>query len=402
MRQPTNLRVNQGTNYERLGWRRLFLVWLALCVSLDTGCSNNTWDGDAPHEGPRLSDKPGLPAYVTVAPDNTGDGWPTSTPDNEGMDAQALLSTLNDLKSGSYPGVDSLILIKNGNLIAEGYFNGYGRDTLHDVRSAAKSITSALAGIAIDQKAFSLQDTLGQFYNLDTYQNPDPRKAAIKVINLLNMNSGLNCDDWIPASPGQEENIYLSNDWIKFVLDLSMMNAPGAQQSHYCTGGAILIGNIVSMRTGMPLDFFADAYLFSPLKIQNVSWPRSPDGQATGGGGMWMRPRDAAKFGQLYSNQGLWQGRRLISSQWIDQSKQSMTTMTTGQDNAYGLFWWKRDFLVRGSTQQAFFAWGNGGNFILVFPQENLVVVFTASNYNSPLADQPFNILSQRVLPALR
>lgn len=381
---------------------RFSVASLLVSLLFYAGCSDTSWDGPSPHDNLSNSDNPGLPAYVSVSPDDTGDGWLTSTPDGEGMNAQLLYAGLESIRTGSYSGTDSVVVIKNGKLVAEAYYNGYGRDTLHDLRSASKSITSALAGIAIEQGVLSTEDTLGQLAQLDHYLNPDPRKAAIKLINLLNMNSGLACDDWEPSSPGQEENIYRANDWIKFILDLPMVANPGAQQSHYCTGGAILVGNFVSARTGMKLDDFANTYLFGPLGIQSAKWRRSPDGQATGGGGLWLRPRDAAKFGQLYLNQGLWHGKRLIASQWIEESKQSMTTMITREVNGYGLLWWKRDFPVRGGTQQAFFASGNGGNFIFLFPQENLAVVFTSSNYNSSLTNQPMDILSQQILPALR
>lgn len=376
--------------------RWLFFTWVLLGLPFHAGCDDSSGHGPAP------DDNPGLPPYMSVSPANTGDGWATSTPDAEGMDPQVLLARFESIRAGNYPGVDSVIVAKNGVLVAEAYFNGYGPDTLHDLRSTSKSITSALAGIAVEQGILSTEDTLADLVDLDSHQNPDDRKAAIKVLDLLNMNSGLACNDWDPGSPGNEEKMYQTQDWVKFVLDLPMITNPGGAQSQYCTGGVILLGNIISTRAGMNLDDFANAYLFGPLDIQSVQWRRSPDGQATGGGGMRLSPRDVAKFGQLYLNQGVWHGERVIASQWIEDSKQSMTAITTSQQNGYGLLWWKRSFPVRSETQEAVFASGNGGNFIFLFPQENLAVVFTGSNYNSRLTDQPFAILPQGILPALR
>ena len=191
--------------------------------------------------------------------------------------------------------------------------------------------------------------------------------------------------------------MYQTRDWVGFVLDLPMSVNPGTR-SAYCTGGVVVLGHIISTSSGMALDDFAQAYLFGPLGIGQVEWRRSPDGRATGGGGMRLRPRDAARFGQLYLNQGLWGDGRVIEEQWIEESKQSVTTL--GQDG-YGLLWWKRNFQVRGETREATFASGNGGNYIFLFPLENLVVVFTGSNYNSSLGNQPFQILTLDILPAV-
>jgi CubicO group peptidase (beta-lactamase class C family) len=381
---------------------RLSIALLLLSPLFNAGCNDASWDGPAPHDNLDSSENPNLPTYISIGPENTGDGWFVSNPDMEGINADLLYAALDSIRSGNYPGTDSVVVVRNGKLVAEAYYNGYGRDTLHDIRSASKSITSALAGIAIDQGVISTEDSLSQLIKLDNYQNPDPRKEAIKLINLLNMNSGLACDDWDLNSPGQEEKIYRSSDWVKFILDLPMLADPGARQSRYCTGGVILLGNIISVRSGTNLDDFANTYLFGPLGINDMRWRRAPDGQATGGGGLWLRPRDAAKFGQLYLNQGLWQGKRIITSQWIEESKQSMTSIGASKVDGYGLLWWKRNFLLRASTQTAFFAAGNGGNYIFILPEEELVVVFTASNYNSTLTDQPFDIFVQRILPALR
>jgi CubicO group peptidase (beta-lactamase class C family) len=373
-----------------------FYLWLILVFVFLVGCKDNN-----ENNAPERDENPGLPPSISVSPENTGDGWTTSTPDAEGIDAQMLLAELEVIRNGTYPGVDSIILAKNGRLVAEAYFNGYGRDTLHDLRSTSKSITSALTGIAIEQGALSTEDTLAELVNLDNYKNPDERKNVIKVLHLLNMNSGLACNDWDQNSKGQEEKMYKTKNWIKFILNLPMDINPGNQTSRYCTGGVILLGDIIANRKEMKLDIFAKQYLFDPLGIENVKWRRSPNGDATGGGGLRLRPRDAAKFGQLYLNNGIWNNQQIISTEWVELSKQSMTTLYTRWENGYGLLWWKREFPVRDGTQEAFFASGNGGNFIFLFPEENLTVIFTGSNYGSQLTDQPFEILTQRILPTL-
>jgi CubicO group peptidase (beta-lactamase class C family) len=149
----------------------------------------------------------------------------------------------------------------------------------------------------------------------------------------------------------------------------------------------------------VPLDDYAATWLFGPLGIHDVSWLRQSDGRATGGGGMRLRPRDMAKFGNLFVNGGRWNDVPVITGQWIDQTRRRVTGL--GQDG-YGFNWWKRSFQVKGVSEVSTFAWGNGGNFIFLFPLHQLVVVFTASNYNTSRGDSGFYILPTSVLPAVQ
>ena len=342
---------------------------------------------------------PGLPSVVSLAPEATADGWRTSTPEAEGMDETLLRTTLQSIRDGGFPGVDSVVIARNNKLVAEAYYNGYGRDALHDVRSASKSITSALAGIAIGQGKFGVDDPIAQLVpQFDSYANMDGRKRAIAVSNLLNMNSGLACNDWDPSSRGNEEKMYDSKDWVRFILDLPMAYEPGVAPS-YCTGGVVVLGSIIATRAGVPLDEFANTWLFNPLGITDVRWRRSPDGRATGGGGMQLRPRDLAKFGNLFLNAGRWNDVPVIPEEWVEKSKIRVTTL---ERDGYGFNWWKRSFNVHNISEVSTFAWGNGGNFIFLFPAQKLVVVITASNYNSEQIPAGFLILDNGVLPALR
>jgi CubicO group peptidase (beta-lactamase class C family) len=348
--------------------------------------------------GPAPDANPGVASYVTVAPDNLGDGWPVSVPATEGMSATSLTAALQAVQSGRYPKVDAVVIARNGRLVAEGYFNGFARESVHDLRSASKSITSALAGIAIDQQLLTVDDLMSaHFPGFESYPNVDDRKRAITVFNLLNMNTGLECNDWDSTSRGNEERMYGATSWVDFMLGLRMAHAPG-EVAAYCTGSVILLGQAVANRSSMRIEDFAQANLFGPLGITNVTWRRSPDGLATGGGGMRLRPRDLAKFGALFANGGVWNGSRVISQAWVAQSRRRVTTL--GSDG-YGFLWWKRSFTVNGVTQECFFASGNGGNYVFVLPALQLVVAFTGSNYDSPAGDQPFRILSDQILLAV-
>jgi CubicO group peptidase (beta-lactamase class C family) len=367
----------------------MVVAWMvAACGGGDGGGSN----------GRPADVNPGLPASISIAPENTGDGWSPSTPASEGMSAAELQATMELIRDKTFTKVDSMVIARHGRLVAEGYFNGFGRDSRHDLRSTGKSFTSALAGIAIDQGLFGVDDPLSQHIpQFDRHANMSARKQSIQIYHLLNMNSGLECNDWDPSSPGNEERMYDKRDWVGFILDLPMAYDPG-QANQYCTGGVVVLGYIISQKSGMALDAYADAYLFGPLAIRDSGWRRSPDGAATGGGGLWLRPRDAAKLGQLYLDGGTWNGTRVVPAGWVDSSRQRLYTL--GGDR-YGYLWWKRSFSQPSGNVDSFFTSGNGGNYIFVMPALDLVVVFTGSNYNSSAGDQPFSILANRILPAV-
>lgn len=362
-------------------------------VALMSGCGGGGDSSDPPRDAP-----PGLPPVLSVAPENTGDGWVVSTPAAEQMDANQLLAAMQNIRDGGAPGVDSLLVARNGRLVAEAYFNGFTRDTLHDLRSTGKSFISALAGIAVEQRLIAVDDPISRYIpGFDNYANMDASKQAITVLNLLNMSSGLGCDDWSPDSPGHEEKMYDSRDWVKFALDLRMIDYPGAT-ARYCTAGVMLLGHVISRASGQTLDAYAQAWLLDPLGIRESIWRRSPDGQATGGTGFRLRPRDAAKLGALYANEGVWNGARVISEDWVMRSREQPYMFRT---DGYGYLWWKRTFTGTGTPRECFFTSGNGGNFVFVFPALELVITYTGSNYNSSLMDQPFRLVPA-VLSAIR
>lgn len=375
--------------------RSILSVTVALCV---VACGGGDGGGGIPNNGREPEVNPGLPSMISVAPENIGDGWNPSTPAVEGMSTAQLQATLEMIRDRAM-GVDSMVVARRGRLVAEGYFNGYARDTLHDLRSTGKSFTSAMAGIAIQQGLFGVDDPISQHIpQFERHDNMGVRKQGIHVFHLLNMNSGLECNDWEPSSKGNESKMYDSRDWVGFILDLPMAYDPGVA-TQYCTGGVVVLGHIISLRSGMALDAYANSYLFGPLGIRDSGWRRSPDGAATGGGALRLKPRDAAKLGQLYLDGGVWNGVRVVPAAWVQRSQQRVNRMGT---DGYGYLWWKRSFLLASGSVDSYFTNGNGGNYVFVIPSLDLVVAFTGSNYNSVLGDQPFSILADRVLPAVQ
>jgi CubicO group peptidase (beta-lactamase class C family) len=356
---------------------------LALCL-LASACGG----GGANNPG---FDHPNVASTFTLAPQNAGDGWMVSTPAAEGINPQTLDSLYQSIRDGHFPGVDSMIVVRNQRLVAEGYFNGFGAETVHELRSSGKSFISTLAGIALDQGLINLDDPLSQHLpDFEGSRNMSAAKRSITLRNLLNMNSGFDCDDWISGSPGNEEKMYDSRDWIRFMLDLPMIAEPGAE-SHYCTGGVVLLAQVVSLRSGMALEDYAQQWLLGPLNIQQSIWRHSPDGRATGATGFGLRPRDAAKLGALFVNEGVWNGVRVVPESWVTTTRQRVLTLGSG---GYGYLWWKNGFPKGAASVDSVFTSGNGGNYIFTVPSLELVVAFTGSNYNTERSQTP-----ERMMP---
>lgn len=338
--------------------------------------------------------------YVYVSPPALADGWQTASADAVEMDPAPLEAAANAIGGGTFPKVDSMLVVRRGRLVHETYFNGFGRETLHDLRSATKSITSVLVGIAIDQGLLSGVDepVLPRLGGGAGLRNPDPRKAAITVGHLLTMTPGLDCDDWNAASPGNEEKMYGERDWVKFVLDLPMAADPGTRYG-YCTGGVVTLGAVLGNATGRRADFFARDVLFGPLGVTRAEWEYTPTGAVDTGGHIRMRPRDMAKIGQLFLQRGLWEGRRVVSEAWVERSTSYLVRTPSNQE--YGYLWWRRLTQRAGTPVPTYYAIGNGGQQIIVAPSLDLVAVFTGGNYNSS-ALFPQQIFDRYVLTAVR
>jgi CubicO group peptidase (beta-lactamase class C family) len=330
------------------------------------------------------------------APEAVGDGWETGDAVEAGLDPALLTAAVNAVRDGEYDDVDSMLVARHGRLVHEAYFGGFDRNRPHDLRSATKSITSMLIGIAVDDGLLSGADerVLARLPEYAGHQNPDARKEEIRVEHLLAMTPGLDCDDWNGSSPGNEERMYRTNDWVRFIVDLRMLHPPGAHWA-YCTGGVVTLGAVLASAAGRPADEIARDVLFGPLGIVDYHWEYTPAGQVDTGGHIHMRPRDMAKLGQLMLNGGLWNGERLLSESWIREST-ARQSPADGPD--YGYLWWRRQTMA---GTRAFFASGNGGQSIIVVPDLDLVAVFTGSYYNKR-PDRGHAIFDRFIVPAVQ
>lgn len=339
----------------------------------------------------------GQNAYRYVQPRLLDDNWKTNDLKSQPIDSARIYQLFNQLRDGEHK-IHSVLLVKNGQLIIEEYFGEYEVNTQHDLRSATKSITSILMGIAIDKGFITdIDDPISKYIKYPVAKkNVDQRKEKITIRHLLTMSSGLDCNDWDKKSKGQEDRVYRKRDWLQYFLDLPLINEPGTTSS-YCTMGQVLATEIISQASGMPIDKFAEEYLFKPLSISNVSWNHTSKKEVISSGKrLYMTPRDMGKIGVLVLQRGDWNGERIVSGEWVDDML-SPKTKITGVD--YGYLWWTFYFRYGEKTVHTRVATGSGGQYIFVFPDEDMVAVFTGGAYNSEEDKLPFAIINDIFLP---
>jgi CubicO group peptidase (beta-lactamase class C family) len=337
---------------------------------------------------------------VAEAPQQIDDGWTVAAPSAVGADAALLDTMLARIQSGDYTGIHAVLVAKDGSLVVEQYFDGHDRNTLHEIRSATKVFGSILTGMAIDQGYIKSEKEPIYTYFEDDYTPAggwSERSRREEIRHFLSMMSGYECDD-LATSFACEDGMHASGDWVQSALDLPLAYEAGEHWA-YNSASLILVGEAVARAAGTTLAEFAQRNLFEPLGIERFQWMTSPKGRAWIGGGAEMIPREMAKIGQLMLERGVWNGRRLLSEDWIDKSTRKQGEWVgAGVDYCY---LWQKGRTYSGQERvTAYWASGNGGQHIIVLPDHGIVVVFTAGNYNSPLANQPFEILVRYVVPA--
>lgn len=319
--------------------------------------------------------------------------WTTSSPADVGLDVAQLQSMTHAVQAGEFPKLTSILIARRGRLAYEEYFNGFDCSDLMNTRSATKTVTSMLVGIAIDQGFLPEVEApiMDFFLDKQPVQYPDPRKEKMTVEDFLTMSSLLECDDFNSFSRGHEERMYLIEDWVQFTLDLPLRgfpawatrpeDSPYGRSFSYCTAGVVTLGTVLERVTEMPAEDFAQRHLFSPLGIEQAEWQFTPLGTAMTGGGLSLTSRDLLKLGQLYLNGGMWNGTRVISESWVQTS--TRPHVDVDEETEYGYLWWLRTLQCGGATISGYLMQGNGGNKVAVFPALDLVAVITSTNYNA-------------------
>jgi CubicO group peptidase (beta-lactamase class C family) len=315
------------------------------------------------------------------------------------MDLEIIKEVIPKI-SGDYENIDGIVVVRHGKLIVDEYFNGYDSEKPHKVFSITKSIVGALIGIAIEQGHLKSEDDSIKNYTGNYLTNKNPSLQNLTVKHVLTMTTGL---DWVELGDMNSQGMKApyTNDWIEFVLNQPMNSTPGTT-FNYSSGNVMLLAPIIKNSTGIQADKFANKYLFSPLGIKNYEWvkmsefwSKTEDGEIPGvkeptslkfdtlfsefpstGSGLKMRPRDMAKFGQLYLNNGQWDGKQILTEDWIKKSTQSHFNI-----KEYGYLWRLTEYDFNDKKINCYYGTGFGLQKLYVFPTLDLVVVLTQQNY---------------------
>jgi CubicO group peptidase (beta-lactamase class C family) len=323
--------------------------------------------------------------------------WKVSTPDAVGMNHTVLDSAY--IKAEQLGFVDGLLVIKNGKLVAEKYYNGYDQNTAHQIWSDTKSFLSALVGIAIhDGLIESVDKKVMDYFQEYIYDGMDPRFFDISIRNLLTMRMGID----------REENnlipVLSTNDWIKETFKLPLLYNPGERFS-YNSLETHLLSAIITRVSGLSALENSESFLTGPMGVKINSWTQDPLGYNIGGFDIYMKPRDMAVLGYLYLNDGRINNIQIVQQEWIDSSltktwREDGSAWGVLTDYNYGYLWW----LGKINGYKLFMAMGMGGQYIIVFPEPDLIVVTTANKDISWDNQQELPILeivSKYVLKAL-
>jgi CubicO group peptidase (beta-lactamase class C family) len=325
---------------------------------------------------------------VPVARD---DGWPVASINDDKLVDHDALCRMADRLVVSSANVHAVLVARGGKLVFERYFKGsdeingwpvettFRADTLHNIKSATKSVASLAFGIAIDRGLIpSVNEPIFNFFpELSDLRSPE--KDRIQLVHALTMTMGLKWVEAIPSNEGDndEGRMHLASDPCRYVLGLPVTAPPG-QEFFYNTGVLTLLSAIIHKATGKPLDEFARAALFEPMGITGVEWMRVR-GDSDAGGGLRLRPRDMAKIGQLVVAGGRWNDRQIVSKAWIETSTAPKLKATDNQ--LYGYLWWLGRARFNGRGVKWVGALGRGGQYIRIVPELDLVIAVTAGYY---------------------
>lgn len=345
----------------------------------------------------------------TVAPEFTGPAsidlalpWATASVAQAGGSTDLVEEGLDQARDNDR--LLSLLVVKSGRLVVEEYFGTAGREDLHDVRSVTKSVVSALTGLVIERGDIgSVDDAIGGY--LDTIATDlEPGKAAITIDHLLTMSSGLEWDE--SGGFGDYTEWIRSDDRIGYVLGKPLVTEPGAEYN-YNSGAVHVLGVVLEAATGLALPDLADELLFSRIGISSSRWERFRDGSHNGGAGLDLRPRDLARLGQLFLQLGTSGGSPVIPEEWVARSSVERYDWRFNSGKlhgiSYGYLWW----IVPEAAEPLYFAWGFGGQYVVVVPELHLVVVTTndwrgVGSHAGRYERQTMDVLVDYIIPAFR
>ena len=314
--------------------------------------------------------------------------WRTSTPEEQGIDSAQLVKMADVIQARGLD-IHSILIVRHGYLVTEAYFSPFQASSIHSLASCAKSLVSALTGIAIEKGYIDSVNHKMLDYFSDRPIKNGAGKQAITLEHMLTMSAGLAWDEWRPVDP---QNTFFkltqSQDWMQFALDRPVAQQPGTQWN-YNTSLPNLLTSIIEKTSQMTILDFAKRFLFAPLGITDYEVVVEAGGTLN----VALTPREMAKLGYLYLNKGVWDGNPVIPAGWVKTSTANHIHTPHGQN--YGYFWWLPSF-------GGFAAEGDGAQLIFVLPDLDMVVVMTAGLTYPDMATVPDELMTDFILPAVK
>lgn len=363
--------------------------------------------------------------YVYASPVDNGDTWSVANAADQGVNPGSLEDMMDAVEAGQFAAIDSIAIARGGELVFDETIRteladndsrvGNTNLAMHGQFSVSKSITSIVVGIAIDEGYISGVDVpyLGLF-SYSGYDNWDERKNDMTLQHVLTMQLGLEWNEWDPpyTSPDNQLNRFYASahDFSKALLDLPMTSNPGTVFA-YNTAATVSLGQAVENSVPTPLIDFGINELMLPLGITDIEVTRTPTGLPDGGGGFYLRTRDAAKFGQLLLNDGTWNGERIVSGEWLSESLVPAAELGWAdpeqwdwQVTGYGYQWWTGFYDIDGEILDTWVAWGFGGQWVIAIPSLELVVAINSNGFDGSddAINQGHALVRRHILPALQ
>ena len=295
--------------------------------------------------------------------------WQVDSPENHNMDPAVFDQLHAALDAGQ---VYAMLTVKDRVIIDEYYQDGYGEDSVYPLHSASKSFTGALFGIALEEGYFDSVDDPLYEYLPQVLEEEDTRKQQITLRHLLTQTSGLEWYEW-GGSYSNWNEFQSAPNWVDYILGRSLVAEPGTL-FNYSTGNTPLIAAALEAATGMSELEYGREKLFDPMGMESVTWHTDPQGVTDGGNGIAMTVRDAARFGQLFLQNGEWQGQQLVPAQWVEASTTAQNSGAGDGTGSYGYQWWIRNF----GGIDTYYAFGAWGQYIIVVPELDLVTVIAS------------------------
>lgn len=329
---------------------------------------------------------------------------PETGVEEAGFNRDSINNLYTRIENTEHKDFRGLVVIKDNKIVIEWYFNTFWRNHIHDIRSAGKSITSLLLGVAIKEGLVqNIDQDVYSFFPKEKYPSLHEDYKKIEIKHLLDMSSGLHADSDDPETPGNAGQWIGRDEWVSYLLSIPMIEEPGKKWV-YADINAALIGAIIEEKSGMSLRDFAKAKVFDPLGIEDFYWQTNASNQTVAAGNLYLSPLDFAKLGVLVASHGRWGEEQIIQSDYIKRLRTHQVFDLTDYwylTDTYGMLWYKSERAYNGKKIEYLFASGNGGNHLIVVPEMNMVIALTSSAYGQGYAHRRAYAILGKILSAL-